>query len=185
MKALIVDDEPWARFEMERLLAPYSWLTIVGQAASASEAINYLEREDLDAIFLDVQMRDGDGFSVLPSLPDPAPKIIFTTAYSNFAVRAFEVNALDYLLKPIAPDRLAKAMSRLVEPSNEPRAEKDLQGDDHIFVQDGGGWWVVTVRVGADDPAARSRRRLYQSLFWATCALNSSNRERSGEPPAG
>jgi CheY-like chemotaxis protein len=83
----IVDDEPWARFEIERLLTPYSWLTIVGQAASASEAIGYLEREDLDAIFLDVQMQDGDGFSVLPSLPTPAPKIIFTTAYSSFAVR--------------------------------------------------------------------------------------------------
>jgi DNA-binding LytR/AlgR family response regulator len=108
MKALIVDDEPWARFEMERLLAPYSWLTIIGQAASASEAIDYLEQEDLDAIFLDVQMQDGDGFSVLPSLPTPAPKIIFTTAYSNFAVRAFEVNALDYLLKPIAPDRCGR-----------------------------------------------------------------------------
>jgi two-component system, LytTR family, response regulator len=147
MKALIVDDEPWARFEMERLLAPYSWLTIIGQAASASEAIAYLEREDLDAIFLDVQMRDGDGFSVLPSLPDPAPKIIFTTAYSNFAVRAFEVNALDYLLKPIAPDRLAKAMSRLAEPSKEPRAEKNLQSDDHIFVQDGGACWFVPVRT--------------------------------------
>ena len=147
MKALIVDDEPWARFEMERLLAPYNWLTIIGQAASASEAIDYLEREDLDAIFLDVQMQDGDGFSVLPSLPSPAPKIIFTTAYSNFAVRAFEVNALDYLLKPIAADRLAKAMSRLKDPDKEPRVEKNLQPDDHIFVQDGGACWLVPVRT--------------------------------------
>ncbi|HEX4200945.1 MAG TPA: LytTR family DNA-binding domain-containing protein [Chthoniobacterales bacterium] len=147
MKALIVDDEPWARFEMERLLTPYSWLTIIGQAASASEAIDYLEREDLDAIFLDVQMQDGDGFSVLPTLPTPAPKIIFTTAYSNFAVRAFEVNALDYLLKPIAPERLAKAMRRLMEPAKEPKAETNLKPDDHIFVQDGGSCWFVPVRT--------------------------------------
>jgi two-component system, LytTR family, response regulator len=147
MKALIVDDEPWARFEMERLLAPHSWLTVIGQAASASEAIDYLRRDDLDAIFLDVQMQDGDGFSVLPSLPSPAPKIIFTTAYSNFAVRAFEVNALDYLLKPIAPDRLARALSKLKEPAKEPLLEKGLQADDHIFVQDGGACWFVPVRT--------------------------------------
>jgi two-component system, LytTR family, response regulator len=146
MKALIVDDEPWALFEMQRLLAPYSWLTIIGQAASAAEAIEYLEREELDAVFLDVQMRDGDGFSVLPSLPTPAPKIIFTTAYSNFALRAFEVNALDYLLKPIAPDRLAAAMTKLREPGNAPNPERDLQADDHIFVQDGGACWFVPVR---------------------------------------
>jgi two-component system LytT family response regulator len=146
MKALIVDDEPWARFEMERLLAPYNWLTIVGQAASASEAIDYLQREELDAVFLDIQMREGDGFSVLPSLPTPAPKIIFTTAYSNFAVRAFEVNALDYLLKPIAPDRLAKAMNRLKEPEQEARVERNLEPDDHIFVQDAGACWFVPVR---------------------------------------
>jgi len=146
MKALIVDDEPWALFEMQRLLAPYSWLTIIGQAASAAEAIEYLEREELDAVFLDVQMRDGDGFSVLPSLPTPAPKIIFTTAYSNFALRAFEVNALDYLLKPIAPDRLAAAMTKLREPGKAPNPERDLQADDHIFVQDGGACWFVPVR---------------------------------------
>jgi two-component system LytT family response regulator len=146
MKALIVDDEPWALFEMQRLLAPYSWLTIVGQAASAVEAIEYLEREELDAVFLDVQMRDGDGFSVLPSLPTPAPKIIFTTAYSNFALRAFEVNALDYLLKPIAPDRLAVAMTKLREPGKATNPERNLQPDDHIFVQDGGACWFVPVR---------------------------------------
>jgi two-component system LytT family response regulator len=146
MKALIVDDEPWALFEMQRLLAPYSWLTIIGQAASAAEAIEFLEREELDALFLDVQMRDGDGFSVLPSLPIPAPKIIFTTAYSNFALRAFEVNALDYLLKPIAPDRLAAAMTKLREPGKAPNPERNLQPDDHIFVQDGGACWFVPVR---------------------------------------
>jgi two-component system LytT family response regulator len=146
MKALIVDDEPWALFEMQRLLAPYSWLTIIGQAASAAEAIEYLEREEFDALFLDVQMRDGDGFSVLPSLPTPAPKIIFTTAYSNFALRAFEVNALDYLLKPIAPDRLAAAMTKLREPGKAPNPERNLQADDHIFVQDGGACWFVPVR---------------------------------------
>jgi two-component system LytT family response regulator len=146
MKALIVDDEPWARFEMERLLAQYSWLTVIGQAASAAEAITYLEREELDAVFLDVQLRDGDGFSVLPSLPDPAPKIIFTTAYSNFAIRAFEVNALDYLLKPIAPDRLATAMTRLRDPDKSPNVERSLRRDDHIFVQDGGACWFVPVQ---------------------------------------
>src|SRR5260370_37703375 len=104
MKALIVDDEPWARFEMERLLSPYSWLTIIGQAASAAEAIAYLAREELDVVFLDVQMRDGDGFSVLSSLPTPAPKIIFTTAYSAFCILEFEVTSLEYLLQPIGAD---------------------------------------------------------------------------------
>src|SRR5258708_20041130 len=117
--------------------AVYGWVTMRGEGGSGAEGVAYLEREELDAVFLDVQMRDGDGFSVLSSLPTPAPKIIFTTAYSAFAIRAFEVNALDYLLKPIAPDRLATAMTKLKEPGKASNVMITLQPNHTISLQHG------------------------------------------------
>src|ERR1700736_4788485 len=117
MRALIVDDERRARDEMQRLLAPYSWIEIVGEASSVREALDRIEQHDPEVVFLDIQMDKQDGFQLIQALPSPLPKIIFTTAFDEFAVRAFEVNALDYLLKPIAPDRLQLALAKLYEPS--------------------------------------------------------------------
>src|SRR5512142_3168245 len=104
MKALIVDDEPLARLELRRLLASFPWLEIAGEAGNIDEARVEIEKLAPDLVFLDVQMPGGTGFDLLERI-DRSPRVIFTTAYDRYAVKAFEVNALDYLLKPIEPER--------------------------------------------------------------------------------
>ena len=111
MRAIIVDDEPLARREMRRLLAEFAWIDIVGEAANVGEAALLIERLLPELLFLDIQMPGGTGFDLLERL-EHLPRVIFTTAYDKHAVRAFEVNALDYLLKPIEPERLAAAVVR-------------------------------------------------------------------------
>ena len=112
MKALIVDDEPLARRELRRLLAPFSWIEIVGEASDVDDAREQIEALAPGVVFLDVQMPGGSGFDLLAKL-DRVPQIIFTTAYDQYAVKAFDVSALDYLLKPIEPERLAAALQKV------------------------------------------------------------------------
>jgi two-component system LytT family response regulator len=112
MRTLIVDDERLARNEMRRLLAAHPGLVIVGEAANPREARAAIETLAPDLVFLDVQMPGGSGFDILASL-DTAPAVIFTTAFDGYALRAFDVSALDYLLKPIEPARLAHALRKL------------------------------------------------------------------------
>ena len=109
MKALLIDDERLARNELRRLLAKHPEIAIVGEAANADEARERVAALKPDLLFLDIQMPGDDGFALLESLEPPLPQVIFTTAYDEFAVKAFEFNALDYLLKPVDPARLAAA----------------------------------------------------------------------------
>ena len=102
MRSLIVDDERLARNDLKQLLAGYDEIDIIGEAANADEAEKMIEREKPDLIFLDIQMPGRSGFELLESLVF-TPLVIFTTAYDAYALKAFEVNALDYLLKPIEP----------------------------------------------------------------------------------
>ena len=111
MRAMIIDYEPLARRELRRLLAEFAWIDIVGEAANMLEAVPLIDRLLPDLLFLDVQMPGGSGFDLLERL-EHLPRVVFTTAYDQHAVRAFEVNALDYLLKPIEPERLAAAVAR-------------------------------------------------------------------------
>ena len=113
MRSLIVDDERLARQELRRLLGRYPDIEIIGEAASAQQARTALAEEDLDLLFLDVQMPGETGFDLVASLASP-PVVVFTTAYDEHAVRAFEVSALDYLVKPIEPRRLARTVARLL-----------------------------------------------------------------------
>src|SRR3954468_5693346 len=113
MKALLIDDERLARSELRRLLAGFSEIEIAGEAANAKQAREQLAAVKPDLIFLDVQMPGETGMELLESLEPPIPHVIFTTAYDEFAVKAFELNALDYLLKPVDPARLAGAIERL------------------------------------------------------------------------
>ena len=115
-RAMIVDDERGARADLRTLLTAFSEIEIVAEADCVADAIKENARHHPDLIFLDVQMPKRDGFSLLPEL-QPVPDIIFTTAYDTFAVKAFEVNAMDYLMKPINPERLELALSRLKRPS--------------------------------------------------------------------
>jgi len=111
-KALLIDDEVLAREEMQRLLAAHPDIVIVGEAEDVPGARTRLASPDYDLVFLDIQLAGGTGFDLVPHVA-PTARIVFVTAHDGFAVRAFEVNALDYLLKPVSPARLATTLGRL------------------------------------------------------------------------
>lgn len=115
-RALIVDDEEPARNTLRKMLAAHPEISVVAEAGSVVEAIQLFHETRPDLIFLDVQMPKRDGFSLLPELT-PVPDIIFVTAHDQHAVKAFEVNAMDFLVKPIHPERLELSLLRLAKPS--------------------------------------------------------------------
>ena len=147
MRAIIVDDEPLARREMRRLLAEFAWIDIVGEAANVGEAALLIERLLPELLFLDIQMPGGTGFDLLERL-EHLPRVIFTTAYDKHAVRAFEVNALDYLLKPIEPERLAAAVVRAQAAAASTPAAAATSGAilERLFLRDGDRCWFVPLR---------------------------------------
>ena len=150
MKAVIIDDERLARTELKKLLQDFSEIEIVDEASNADEGIAKIEQHNPDLIFLDIQMPGKTGFDMLSEL-DKSPAVVFTTAYDEYALRAFDVNALDYLLKPIEPKRLAEAISKLLSSevkeykhSSEPLTYDSLLGEnDQVFVKDGERCWFV------------------------------------------
>jgi two-component system LytT family response regulator len=144
MKAMIIDDEPPARRELRRLLTGFPWVEIVGEAGNVDQAVETVEALTPELLFLDIQMPGGSGFDVLTRLED-VPQVIFTTAYDEHAVRAFKVDALDYLLKPIEPARLAEALSR-VKSSHAARTPRPDAILEQIFVRDGDRCWFVPLR---------------------------------------
>ncbi|MEP2777530.1 MAG: LytTR family DNA-binding domain-containing protein [Luteolibacter sp.] len=111
IRTVIIDDEPPARKMLRRLLDAHPEVELLGEAVDVGSGAELCNRERPDLVLLDIQLPRRDGFALLPLL-DYAPRVVFVTAFDKYAVRAFEVNALDYLLKPIAPDRLATALSR-------------------------------------------------------------------------
>lgn len=146
LKAIIVDDERLARTELKKMLQDYPDINVIDEAANAEEGIEKIETQNPDIIFLDIQMPGKTGFDLLASL-EKAPHVIFTTAYDEYALKAFDVNALDYLLKPIEPKRLADAVHKL---HDEISREKDhgnnrgpLTEADQVFVKDGERCWFV------------------------------------------
>ena len=150
MKALLIDDERLARNELRRLLKAHADIEIVGEATDGEDAMEKIEALRPELIFLDVQMPGGDGFSLLEKLEPPLPRVIFTTAYDEFAVKAFEFNALDYLLKPVDPNRLVAALEKLRAHSVAGEAVADhrtrLGADDKVFVREGERCWFVPVK---------------------------------------
>ena len=135
MKAVIIDDERLARVELRRLLSAHPEVEVAGEARGGEEALALIPKIAPDLVFLDIQMPGMTGFELLERLED-LPQVIFTTAYDAYALKAFEVNALDYLLKPIQPERLAAAMARV-----RPRAEPARL--EQVFVRDGERCWIV------------------------------------------
>jgi two-component system LytT family response regulator len=152
MKALLVDDERLARNELRRLLAAHADIEIVGEAVDAEDAAAKVKSLRPDLLFLDVQMPGADGFSLLEQLEPPLPLVIFTTAYDEFAARAFEFNALDYLLKPVDPNRLVAALEKIrPRDSGAPfapagAATHRLTPEDKVFVREGDRCWFVPVK---------------------------------------
>jgi len=125
---MIIDDERSARNEMRRLLADYPGFEIIAEAKDADEAKALIEDKQPDLIFLDIQMPESSGFDLLESL-EQVPQVVFVTAFDQYAVKAFEVSALDYLMKPVRAERFAKAMDQVRQRLAEPREER-------IFVKD-------------------------------------------------
>jgi len=132
--ALIVDDERLARQDLKDLLKDFENIHIIGEADSVAAAINSIEELQPDVIFLDIQMPGESGFELLEKTKVTA-KIIFVTAYDEYAIRAFEINALDYLLKPVSPDRLRRAIERIENQEDIDLAKmKRLTNIDHLFL---------------------------------------------------
>jgi two-component system LytT family response regulator len=153
MKALIIDDERLARNELRRLLAVHADITVAGEAVDVPDALEKVAALRPELLFLDVQMPGADGFGLLEQLEPPLPAVIFTTAYDEFAVKAFEFNALDYLLKPVDPNRLVAALEKLRHRGSgapfageEPTATHRLSLEDKVFVREGDRCWFVPVK---------------------------------------
>lgn len=149
MKALIIDDERLARKELMKLLEEHPAIEIVGEAMNAEEAMNMVNELNPDLLFLDIQMPGKTGFQLLEEL-DAVPFVVFTTAYDEFALKAFEVNALDYLLKPIQADRLSETVSKILDKEKSKssairNADKKLGLNDQVFVKDGDRCWFVSL----------------------------------------
>jgi two-component system LytT family response regulator len=144
MRVLVVDDEPLARRELRRLLGAFAGIEVIGEAGNIDEARAQIEQLSPEVVFLDIQMPGGTGFDLLTQL-ERVPRIVFTTAYDQFAVKAFEVNALDYLLKPVEPERLAMALQKIREDAP-PRAANDSAPLEQLFVRDGPRCWFVPLR---------------------------------------
>ena len=146
MKALIIDDERLARTELKRLLTPFKDVKVVGEAVNADDALEKIQELKPDLLFLDIQMPGKSGFEMLEEL-DSVPTVIFVTAYDEYALKAFEFNALDYLLKPIEPKRLEETVNKLIEKKRKKAAiEEDkniLTENDQVFVKDGEKCWFV------------------------------------------
>jgi two-component system LytT family response regulator len=153
MKALIIDDERLARVELRRLLTPFKEINIVGEAVNTEDALEKITKLNPELIFLDIQMPGKNGFELLEEL-DSVPTVVFTTAYDEYALKAFEYNAMDYLLKPIEPKRLEETIKKLVEKNRKDHISKSekqiLTENDQIFVKDGERCWFVrlsTIRL--------------------------------------
>jgi two-component system, LytTR family, response regulator len=150
MRAIIIDDERLARAELRKLLQEFPDIEIVDEAGNVEEGISKIDAHNPDLIFLDIQMPGKTGFDLLAEV-DKAPQVIFTTAYDEYALKAFEVNALDYLLKPVEPKRLADAIQKLnaVENGNHQSGYVSqenrslLTEEDQVFVKDGDRCWFV------------------------------------------
>lgn len=146
LKVVLIDDERLARSELRRMLEEFPDVEIIGEAANSSEGIEKVETLNPDLIFLDIQMPDKSGFDMLSQL-DKAPHVIFVTAYDEYALKAFDVNALDYLMKPVEPQRLAEALLKVRQKNEEEILSYNNRGilseNDQVFVKDGERCWFV------------------------------------------
>ena len=145
-KVIIIDDERLARSELKRLLQEFPDVEVIGEAANAEEGLQKIESLNPDLIFLDIQMPGKSGFDMLTEL-EKAPHVIFVTAYDEYALKAFEVNALDYLMKPVEPSRLADSLLKVRQKEEEELLTYSNRGmlgeNDQVFVKDGERCWFV------------------------------------------
>lgn len=147
IKTLLIDDEALARNELRFMLHEFSQIQIVGEAANADEAMDKVESLKPDLIFLDISMPEKNGFEFLEELTQ-APEVIFVTAYDQYAIKAFEANALDYILKPVKPERLQQAIEKATKQIEERRvrsSHSSLTGNSQVFIKDGDKCYFVRI----------------------------------------
>ncbi len=150
MRAVIVDDERLARKELRRLLDEHTEIEIIGECSNGIEAIEFINANKPDLVFLDIEMPEINGFEVIEKI-DKTPAIVFVTAYNDYALKAFEVNALDYVVKPVDPERLKETMAKLHEENEE--VDTDgldrgvLRKEDQIFIKDGEKCWFIKLET--------------------------------------
>ncbi len=176
MKAIVVEDTRVAREGLVRMLGAFPELEVVGQADHPDTALELIASTHPDVIFLDINMPGASGFDLLEKL-DYSPRIVFTTAYSEYAIKSFDYNTIDYLLKPISPARLAQAVAKLMAAPEEltPEQKPPLEMNSQIFIKDNEKCFLVTlesiryiescknyVRVFFDDKSAFIKKSLNQ-----------------------
>lgn len=147
MKAIIVDDERLARQEIKNLLGPYKEIEIVAECSNAEAAQQAIREHKPDLMFLDIQMPGKNGFEMLEDI-EQLPEVVFVTAYDDHAIRAFDVNALDYLLKPVQPERFSETMKKFISKERHENPDRKdlitvLNENDQVFVKDGERCWFV------------------------------------------
>ncbi len=148
MKTLIIDDERLARQELKKLLLKYPEIEIMDECSNAVDALEKIPVLNPDLIFLDIQMPEINGFQLLEKLED-VPRVVFVTAYDEYALKAFEFNALDYLLKPVQPERLDETIKKIIQEKNttsnkkSKHDEKFLTSENQVFLKDGDKCWFV------------------------------------------
>lgn len=148
INAIIVDDERLARIELEHLLKIHKEINIVALCANKKEVDETLKTQQVDLMFLDINMPEKNGFELLETIEE-TPDVIFVTAYDEYAVNAFEVNALDYLLKPVDPERLTQTIEKYIsnrKTSNIRNKEQNLTLESQIFIKDGQKCWFVELK---------------------------------------
>ncbi len=137
LKVIIIDDERLARRELRSLLSDFAEISVIGEAENLTEAVNLIQTNKPDVVFLDIQLQNENGFDLMEKVEKDF-KLIFVTAFDAFAIRAFEINALDYLLKPVNPERLAKTLERLLEPEEKTEISlRKLEYEDRLFLDFG------------------------------------------------
>jgi two-component system LytT family response regulator len=148
LKAIIIDDEPFVREDLRYMLAAHNEIEIVGEAETIAGAKKLLAENQFDVVFLDIQLRGGSGFDLVP-LIDISTNIIFITAHHEFAVRAFEINALDYLLKPVTCERLAESLWRLLHKEakqpDDTISPGSFEPTDSVFIKTDSGQLFVSL----------------------------------------
>lgn len=191
MRTLIIDDERLARKELATLLKDYPQIEIIGECSNVDEARDEIEKHKPDLIFLDIQMPGKNGFDLLDELHF-MPQVVFVTAYDEYAIKAFEVNALDYLLKPVETKRLDETIKKMENRISEIRAQQPLNDEDQnfgklgeedqIFLKDGEKCWFVTLKDVRMFESEGNYVRVYFNTFKPLILKSLNNLEERLDP---
>lgn len=155
IKCLVIDDERLARQELKRILSNHKTIEVIGECSSADEAVDAIEEHKPDLVFLDIQMPGKNGFAVLEEIVY-TPEVIFVTAYDEYALKAFEVSALDYILKPVDENRFEESLNKVIDKIKSKKTEEATQVEspteqlgenDQVFVKDGEKCWFVELKT--------------------------------------